>query len=87
MRMHDMATLLPVNTKVVLSHKGKKRWGPSFGNPHDVVGTLIQNNLPISLDEEGLEFVYKVRWDNGYDNVYANIDLEPVQLKPLGEFL
>lgn len=64
--------LLPNGCKVFMSEQGIKKWAKGGGydsNPIGVVGKLFHEE---NFDRD---FVYKVRWDNGYGNSYREGDL------------
>lgn len=68
---------LAVGTKVKMSFRGKKCFGNNRDNPYDMVGTILEAERKKSLD-----YTYAldclVKWENGYQNTYDYIHLEPL---------
>lgn len=59
-------------------------WETSSSNPGDCAGTITE-----VMDRDG-DLIYKVDWDNGYQNSYGHTDLIPLQkdhkdYKPRGQ--
>lgn len=70
---------------VVRIRKDSKYYGVSIlieYNPVDVDGVVIKYD---SNNENW--HVYRVRWDNGYENVYRPIDLEYSTLISIEDFI
>lgn len=68
-----------VGDRVRLSEQGRCTYsdncGDIYGNPHNDIGT-------IDLVDEGVEYLYEVKWDCGVMNQYLPDELELVVDEP-----
>jgi hypothetical protein len=68
--------MIPVGAQVRMSDKGRKIFGDCVDNPHDLVGTVVDNERKFSI---GLSmFDCEVKWSNGFRNTYNYRHLTPL---------
>ena len=66
-----MSTRFKIGDRVLI-REDSKHFTSSERNPMDVEGVIIE----FKFDRN--DYTIRVKWDNGYKNVYRDIDLKPV---------
>ena len=67
---------MPIGKKVKI-RKSSEYYGVSVSNPAETVGTITGYNQGIY----GNNHIYKVTWDNNYNNHYRSEDLELCEIE------